>query len=127
MSRRRVVPRLPSSRTARGSLFALVLAVAAVMPATGLAGAATPKQWDPRLAPIADKVAELRKLKFDHPVAAEFLDDAKFEKRVSIDKGKLTKSDKEDIVRSQGQLRAVGLIGPDVDLIDASSSLQSSG
>jgi hypothetical protein len=114
-------------RTARRSLLALALVLAVVVPATRVAAATTPKQWDPRLAPIADKVAELRELKFDHPVAAEFLDDAKFEKRVSIDKGKLTKSDKEDIARSQGQLRAVGLIGPDVDLVDASSSLQSSG
>src|SRR5438309_1674137 len=89
--------------------------------------ASVPKSWDPRLEPIANKVAELRKLDFVHPVAAEFLDDAAFEKKVAVDKGKLTKQDKADIERAQGQLRAVGLIGPDVDIVDATSSLQSSG
>ena len=73
------------------------------------------------------EVAELRGLEFEHPVPAEFLDDAAFEKRVTVDKGKLSKADKDDIERSQGQLRAVGLIGPAVDLLDATSSLQTSG
>jgi hypothetical protein len=89
--------------------------------------APTPKQWDPRIEPIAEEVAKLRKLDFEHPVAAEFLDDAAFEKKVSVDRGKLTKKDKEDIERSQAQLRAVGLIGADVDIIDAVGSLQTSG
>ncbi len=89
--------------------------------------APTPKQWDPRIKPIADEVAKLRKLDFEHPVAAEFLDDAAFEKKVSVDKGKLSKQDKEDIARSQAQLRAVGLIGADVDIVDAVGALQSSG
>ena len=89
--------------------------------------AKTPADWDSRLAPIAAEVAKLRHLKFDHPVAAEFLDDAAFEKRVAIDKGKLSKADKEEIERAQGQLRAVGLIGPDVDIVDAMSSLQAAG
>src|SRR5262249_22687691 len=35
--------------------------------------------------------------------------------------------DKQGIERAQAQLRAVGLIGPDVDLLDAASSLQTSG
>jgi hypothetical protein len=86
-----------------------------------------PKKWDPRLKPIADKVAKLRKLSFEHPVAAEFLSDAAFEKKVSVDRGKLTKADKEDIERSQAQLRAVGLIGADVDLLGSFESLQQSG
>ena len=87
----------------------------------------TPKKWDARLKPIADKVAELRKLDFEHPVVAEFLDDARFEKQVTIDKEKLSKQDKADAERAQAQLRAVGLIGADVDLVDAVGSLQSSG
>ena len=46
---------------------------------------------------------------------------------MAVDKGKLTKQDKADIERAQGQLRAIGLIGPDVDIVDAMSSLQTSG
>ena len=86
-----------------------------------------PTKWDPRLRPIADEVAKLRKLDFEHPVAAEFLDDAAFEKKVTTDRGKLSKQDKRDLERSQAQLRAVGLIGADVDLFDAVGSLQTSG
>jgi hypothetical protein len=89
--------------------------------------APTPKQWDPRIAPIAHEVEKLRKLEFEHPVAVEFLSEAAFEKKVSVDKGKLSASDKRNAERSQSQLRAVGLIGPDVDLLDATSSLQQSG
>jgi hypothetical protein len=136
MSRRRAVRRLLARRVARALLIPLALGVTVVFPTVIPAGAKTtttttvaptPKQWDPRLQPIADKVAELRKLRFEHPVAAEFLSDADFEKKVAVDKGKLTKQDKEEIERSQGQLRAVGLIGPDVDIVDAMSSLQTSG
>lgn len=108
-----------------------VVAMSALAPAASATSTATtapvPKQWDPRLKPIADKVAELRHLEFDHPVAAKFLDDAAFEKKVAVDRSKLTKEDKESIARSQGQLRAVGLIGSDVDLLDAVESLQQSG
>jgi|tagenome__1003787_1003787.scaffolds.fasta_scaffold20942828_2 hypothetical protein len=117
------------------ALLVLVAAAGVVVACGGGAGAAddepasasTPTSWDRRLQPIAAKVAKLRKLKFLHPVAAEFLDDAAFEKKVSIDKGKLTKQDKREAKRAQAQLRAVGLIGPDVDIVDAMTSLQSSG
>lgn len=119
------------------SLIAVLIAFVAMV--TGVPGAQAtaaetttttapvPKRWDPRLEPIAEKVAELRKLAFDHPVAAEFLGEAAFEKKVAVDRGKLTKADKDDIERSQAQLRAVGLIGADVDLLDSFESLQQSG
>lgn len=89
--------------------------------------APTPKRWDPRIAPIAHEVEKLRKLSFEHPVAVEFLSEKAFEKKVAIDKGKLTPAQKRSAERSQSQLRAVGLIGPDADLVDATSSLQQSG
>ncbi len=132
MSRRTQVRSIALRRLACTVLL-VAGAAAVVTPPTGAGAtkpattAPVPKSWDPRLEPIADKVAELRKLDFDHPVAAEFLDDAAFEKKVAVDKGKLTKQDKADIERAQGQLRAVGLIGPDVDIVDAMSSLQTSG
>ena len=119
----------------RRLLIVLLLALAAAVPATAALAAPTtttaavgaPTTWDPRLQPIASKVAELRGLEFDHAVPAEFLTDAAFEKKVAVDKGKLSKQDKREIERAQGQLRAVGLIGPDVDIVDALSSLQTSG
>ena len=92
------------------AIVLLVIGAAAVVDRapTGAGAAKTattarhPKSWDPRLEPIANEVAELRKLDFDHPVAAEFLDDAAFEKKVAVDKGKLTKQDKADIERCTG-------------------------
>src|SRR6476620_9835501 len=137
------VPGLRLSSRAR-VLAAIVVVVVATVAMAGVVGAApasakstttttaevpakVPTKWDPRLRPIADEVAKLRKLDFEHPVAAEFLDDATFEKKVTTDRGKLSKQDKRDLERSQAQLRAVGLIGADVDLFDAVGSLQTSG
>lgn len=118
-------------------LVLLVLAVVtgAVAAGAGEAGdekstpttAATPDEWDPRIEPIAHEVEKLRTLDFEHPVAIDFLGEQAFERRVAVDKGKLSASDKRSAERSQSQLRAVGLIGPDVDLVDATSSLQRSG
>jgi hypothetical protein len=120
-------------RLGRGACVVLAL-LATTMASTGIAAAKatpttapTPAKWDPRIEPIAHEVEKLRKLDFEHPVAVEFLSDAAFEKRVSVDKGKLSASEKRSAERSQSQLRAVGLIGPDVDLIDATSELQKSG
>jgi hypothetical protein len=129
--------RHPASRRLARSVAALLAVLAVVATAVPAAAATkpkptsttapTPKQWDPRIEPIAHEVEKLRKLDFEHPVAVTFLTDAAFEKKVGIDKGKLSAADKRDAERSQSQLRAVGLIGPDVDLIDANNSLQTSG
>jgi len=104
-----------------------VVAEAKTSPTTAPTVAPTPKRWDPRIEPIAHEVEKLRKLNFEHPVAVKFLTDKAFEKKVAVDKGKLTAADKRQAKQSQSQLRAVGLIGPDVDLLDATSSLQKSG
>jgi hypothetical protein len=132
------IPPAPRRLGRRVGLVALVLAVLVlavlVLPTTGVAHAKatsttapTPDEWDPRIEPIAHEVEKLRQLDFEHPVAVEFLGDAAFEKRVAVDKGKLSAADTRSAERSQSQLRAVGLIGPDVDLLDATSSLQQSG
>ena len=64
---------------------------------------------------------------FEHPVPVDFLSEAAFKKSVTIDRSKLSPSDMEDIERAQLQLRSIGLLGDDVDLIDALTSLQTSG
>ncbi len=133
--------RIGPARSARAAMVVLVAALLATFllaPAASAKRTTTtsstttttttvPTAWDPRLQPIADKVAELRGLTFDHPVTAEFLDDAAFEKKVAVDRGKLAKDDKADIARAQAQLRALGLIGSDVDIVKAIESLQQSG
>jgi hypothetical protein len=107
-------------------VLVLVCAVGALA-APVTAARKPPATWDARIQPIASKVEALRGLKFDHPVEVDFLSDAAFEKKVAVDKGKLSKQDKQEIATAQSQLRAVGLIGADVDIVDATSSLQTSG
>jgi hypothetical protein len=85
-----------------------------------------PAAWDPRIQPIADQVAQLRGLPFLHPVPAEFLDDATFEKQIVSDQA-LTKDDKAEIARDQATMRAFGLIGPEVNLLQQEQSLDASG
>ena len=82
--------------------------------------------WDSRIKPIADAVAKLRGLEFEHPVAVKFLSGAAFDKKVSVDE-KLSKKDRAEIEHSEAHFRAIGLIASDVDLLDAINSFQTSG
>jgi hypothetical protein len=125
------------ARAAMTVVAGVVVVVTALAPAAGAKKASStttsttsttvPAAWDPRLQPIVDKVAELRGLTFDHPVAAEFLEDAAYEKQVAVDMGTLTKEDKQDLARDQTQFLVLGLIGPDVNLRDSVESLEESG
>jgi hypothetical protein len=83
------------------------------------AGAAKPpKAWDPRVRQFAKYVEKDRRLAFEHPVAVAFLDDAAFVKALNAGDDP-TKADRRQAEHHAAQLRAVGMIGPDVDLIDA--------
>jgi hypothetical protein len=106
------------------ALVALLAVVPVWSPGRAVAARAG---WDTRVLPIAKQVEELRGLKFERPVPVVFLSDAAFEKKVRIDKGKLSESDKAEVARSEAQMRAVGLLPDGVNLIDAVSSLQASG
>ena len=68
--------------------LALIGFVAAV--AVGFAfrsrGPSYPKQWDPTVAKLADTTANLRGLRFKHPVYVRFLTDAEFEKNDVADR-----------------------------------------
>jgi len=110
----------------RAALITIVAAtvLAAVPASPGLAAEA---EWDSRLVPLVAQVEELRGLEFEHPVAVELLDDAEFESRVAVDRGKLDEQDRADLTRSEAQLRAMGLVAGGVDLLDSVSDLQQSG
>lgn len=105
-------------------LVALVICVPVALPGPALAARNT---WDLRVLPIAKEVEKLRGLKFEHPVPVDFLSDAAFRKKVGVDHSKLSAADKQDITRSQGQLRAVGLLPAGVDLLGAEGALRESG
>ncbi len=112
-----------------GSVLSVLLVLAGVAAGARPLGAATtaaaPARWDPQIEPIAREVEHLRKLDFEHPVPVRFLSEAEFEKRQRADRSKLSKSDEADLERAQAQLRALGLIGQDVDLFDASNDIGS--
>jgi hypothetical protein len=121
---------LPQTRGARVAiaLVAALLLTFTVGPASAAtrSGSGAPPKWDPKIAALAAKVESLRHLKFDHPVPVDFLSDAAFRKKVGVDRDTLSKTDRADLEREQSQLRAVGLIGHDVDLLEATSSLRQS-
>lgn len=89
-------------------------------------GHSYPAHWDARIAPIAHEVEKLRHLSFEHAVPVDFLPDAKFRKLVTADDKDLSAADRRDVQRSEGLLRALGLIGRDVDLLHESNRLQGS-
>jgi hypothetical protein len=114
------------------AVAAVLLAPAASAKSTTTSSSSTtttvpvPAAWDPRLQPIADQVAGLRGLAFVHPVAAEFLDDAAFEQQIVIDQAP-NKQDKRELAQDQVVYRALGFIGPDVNLREEINSLSASG
>ncbi|MBM3673739.1 MAG: hypothetical protein FJW88_02120 [Actinobacteria bacterium] len=94
--------------------FAAVSTVVAPVPAGAAPEAGD--EWDPRIEAIAEEVADLRGLEFEEPVEALFLGDKAFRKRVTSEEDDLTKSDKFDLRFSEAELRALGLVGGDIDL-----------
>jgi uncharacterized protein DUF6782 len=117
----------------RISLFvATILATAGLAVSAAAAGAAVPSaakppaQWDRRILPLVRFVEKHRKLAFEHPIPVEFLTDAAFEKRVRHDDVKVSASDRRAAQREVGELRALGLVHGDVDLIGAEKDLNGS-
>lgn len=93
----------------------IVTTVAATL--VPVAAAAPVAGWDPRIAPIARRVEQLRHLKFLHPVPATFLPSAKFRKRVTTDDEELTKADKRELAIDEAELRALALVDGGFDLL----------
>jgi hypothetical protein len=111
----------------RGSAAACLIVALALVTLAPVSADAVSTSWDPRVAQIARDVETLRGLKFERPVPVDFLSEAAFKNRVTVDRSKLSPEDEEEVRRSQEQLRAVGLLPGDVDLLSAQSSLRRSG
>jgi hypothetical protein len=109
----------------------VVALVSPVVPAAAAAAPpaknAPPARWDPRIRELVRFVEESRGLKFEHPIPVEFLDDAAFEKAVVTDDADLTKEDRALDRQYSGDLRALGLVGPDFDFTAASNALDAQG
>ena len=129
-------PASPAARSQRSSLQQLVAAVVVVVLVLGIgsavlvsrsAGSKYPSKWDARIAPIATEVSALRGLTFEHPVSVHFLAPTDFEKTLAIDQGALDDDARQQVEQAAAEMRAVGLIGGDVDVLDAYDQAQTSG
>jgi len=110
------------------ALLVLGIVVALVSPAVAApVVAAPPTRWDSRILELVRFVEKSRGLEFKHPIPIEFLDDAAFEKKVVTDDADLTKADRALGRQYSGDLRALGLVGPDFDFDAASSALDTQG
>ena len=113
-----VAPRRPTILVVVACL--LLLGLAALVP-TEDEGAddgdrvEAPEAWDERLAPYVELVAEERDLEWEHPVAAEFLDEEEFRSRVTSSE-EPTAEEAEELEQLEGVLRALGLVEGDIDL-----------
>jgi hypothetical protein len=126
--------RSAAAKTSTAVLSALLVAGLTVAGFVGFVGlaplpsaAAETAKWDPRIAPIAKEVEKLRGLTFKHAVPVEFLGEKAFNKRVAVDDGKLSKSERAQYAQSASQLSAIGLMNHGVDLAKSLNSLQTSG
>ncbi len=86
-----------------------------------------PSAWDPRVATLASFVEDARHLRFDHPVAIEFLTEAAYKARASAEGGELSDDEKKEVEVFQGQARALGLIGQSTNLVDDLTQIASGG
>ena len=96
----------------------VVLAVAAV-PA---AAAGPPDSWDPRVSKLAQFVERERGLDFEHPVPVKFLPDDQFLKALRGDE-KVTARDRRQADAFAADLRSLGLVAGDVDILAAQNSV----
>lgn len=91
-------------------------------------GDAFPKQWDPRVEPIARWVAKERGLPFEHAVHVDFLSPSEYRKiATGGDTAKVSAADRREAEQAVGQLRALGLVEGKVDLLSATRELTDSG
>lgn len=123
-------PPAPPYRRSRRRPIALGIAALLILGAATAAGVwwlqrgpDYPEQWDAKVRPYVDYVEKERGLKFDHPVYVDFLTDAEFDKEVTSTDSDLDENDRKEIRRSEGLLRALGLLPAGVDLLDAVNEL----
>lgn len=84
----------------------------------------TSVEWDPQVVPLAKFVEKTRGGTFEEPVEIVFNSDDDYEEHFAIDR---EEEDPEELERSLGQLRALGFVAGDLDLIDTSETLNQEG
>jgi hypothetical protein len=105
----------------------LVIGIAAVVFDELETGPDHPSEWDPRVAELADFVEDERGLRFDHPVYVDFLTAAEYTEISTSEEGELDDTDRTELDRTVGQLRALGVASGPVDLFAALNQASDSG
>jgi len=86
-----------------------------------------PENWDPRVAPIAQRDEQLRGLEFEHPVVVRFLPSKAFNAAAGTDGESVGEFERAEIARQSATFRALGFIDGDVDLFDATKQTGEAG
>jgi hypothetical protein len=109
-------------------VLSIVLVLSAAMVNAGARSARSwfPRQWDPRIAPIAHEVAALRGLDYKHPVQVRYLEPRDFEKLLDHS-GDVDAAGRADAQREEAVFRALGFIGGTTDLLKETQTSESSG
>lgn len=114
----------------------VVAVMAAVVFTTGVVAAVLdrgddgpphPEAWDPRVLDLVAFNEEHRGLKFEEPVFVDFLDAQAYSERIRIDTAQVTDEDRRQLENAEGELRALGLMKGDVDLLEAGNDLVDTG
>jgi hypothetical protein len=116
-------PSEPPRKGRAGPIMLVLVLVVGVLAGAGFAvtrssGHSYPKQWDPRIKPIAAEVEQLRGLTYKHAVPVHFLSGKAFEQAVGVD-AKLSAKDRAEFAQEAGIFRALGLLNGDVNLVKA--------
>jgi hypothetical protein len=83
-------------------------------------------EWDPRLEPLAEFVADERGEPFLEPVAVRFLDDESYADAIN-EGGELTDEEVEELETLTAHLQALGLVAEGVDLLAEVETIASAG
>ena len=86
-----------------------------------------PAAWDSRVVKLAQFVEQQRGLRFKHPVAIDFLTPEQYTAATTTPPAKVTATERKDLDRVAGALRAVGLVGGKLDLASIGNQLEDSG
>jgi hypothetical protein len=96
---------------------------AAIYLVTDDAGPSHPDHWDERLVDLVAFVEDERGLRFDHPVAVDFLSSEQYSERTRVEEAELTHEDRRLIEEGTAPLRALGLLPVDFDALESSNDL----
>jgi hypothetical protein len=113
-----------------GVALVLVIVLAAAVVVFGRVRHKTvahPAQWDSRVLDIVHFDEKHRGLTFKHPVFVDFLTPEQYGERARSQVNRLSDEDKTKLQTEEGQLRALGLIAGNVDLVKANEDLADSG